>query len=107
MGLPSGDYRVWGQEVVVDGDACFLPDRSSFAGSVVPMDSCLRNVLRIVGMPLEEALRMVSTTPASILGLADRKGRLAPGMDADMVILDREIQVTHTIVLGQHVFSEI
>jgi len=61
--------------------------------------------VRLVEAPLEEALRMVSATPASILGVAHRKGSLAPGKDADVVILDSDLQVIHTIVLGQLFYS--
>jgi N-acetylglucosamine-6-phosphate deacetylase len=105
VGLPPGRYNLWGIDVVLEEETSYLPDRSAFAGSVTTMDRCLRNVVRMMGAPLEEALRMVSTTPASILGVAQRKGSLAPGKDADVVILDSDLQVAHTIVLGQLFYS--
>ena len=104
-GLPSGSYHVWGTEVVVDGDICFLPDRSAFAGSLAPMDVCLRNLIRMAGVSLDDALRTATLTPARILGLSDHKGTLERGKDADMVILDDALTVTHTFVGGNPVFS--
>jgi N-acetylglucosamine-6-phosphate deacetylase len=69
------------------------------------MDRCLRNTVHLMGAPLEDALRMVSATPASILGVAHRKGSLAPGKDADVVILNSNLQVTHTLIAGQLAYS--
>lgn len=105
VGLPPGRYNLWGIDVVLEEETSYLPDRSAFAGSITTMDRCLRNAVHLMEAPLEEALRMVSATPASILGVAHRKGSLAPGKDADVVILDSDLQVTHTIVIGQLFWS--
>jgi N-acetylglucosamine-6-phosphate deacetylase len=105
LGMPPGRYNLWGIEVILEEQITYLPDRSAFAGSVTTMDRCLRNVVHLMEAPLEDALRMVSTTPACILGVGDRKGSLAPGKDADVVVLDTDLQVTHTIVAGQLAYT--
>lgn len=106
MGMPSGRYEVWGVDAIVDGEMSYLPDRSAFAGSVVPLDRCLRNVVQRTGISLADGLRMVSATPAAILGVSARKGALAPGKDADIVILDADLNVTRTIIGGRVVFDK-
>ena len=105
VGMPPGEYHLWGMDLILEEEISYLPDRSAFAGSITTMDRCLRNAVHLMGAPLEDALRMVSATPASILGVADRKGSLAPGKDADVVILNPNLQVTHTIIAGQLAYS--
>ena len=61
--------------------------------------------MKFLGIPLEEAVRMASETPADILGLPE-KGRIAPGADADLVVLDREGFVQETIVAGETVYQK-
>lgn len=65
------------------------------------MDQCLRRSMENMEIPLQDALRMVSLTPATILGVADRKGSLEAGKDADIVILNGGYQVTRTILAGR------
>ncbi|MEA3336145.1 MAG: N-acetylglucosamine-6-phosphate deacetylase [Chloroflexota bacterium] len=104
-GLPPGVYNLWGVDVVVEEEISYLPDRSAYAGCITTMDRCLRNAIHLMDVPLGDALRMVSTTPASILGVADRKGSLEPGKDADVTVLNSELEVIHTITSGQLAFS--
>jgi N-acetylglucosamine-6-phosphate deacetylase len=68
------------------------------------MDEALRNGVKLMGSPLEDAVRMVSETPADILG-AFEKGRIAPGADADLVVLSTEATVEETIVAGETVYD--
>ena len=105
VGMPPGRYKLWGMEIVLEEQISYLPDRSAFAGSITTMDRCLRNAVRRMDVPLKDALQMGSATPASILGVADRKGSLAPGKDADVVVLNPDLQVTHTLAAGQLVYS--
>jgi N-acetylglucosamine-6-phosphate deacetylase len=105
VGMPPGRYELWGMEIILEEEISYLPDRSAFAGSITTLDRCLRNVVRRMDVPLKDALQMVSATPASILGVADRKGSLAPGKDADVVVLNSDLQVTHTLAAGQLVYS--
>lgn len=91
------------QGVVRDGVAV-LPDNSAFAGSVATMDRLLRNAVALMGLGLPDAVRIVSSTPARIAGVDSRKGSLAPGKDADLALLDRDLTVAETIVLGRTVY---
>jgi N-acetylglucosamine-6-phosphate deacetylase len=104
-GLPPGSYTLWGVEVLVEDEIVYLADRSAFAGTVTTMDRCLRNTVRLMDVPGADALRMVTTTPASILGVVDRKGILAPGRDGDVVVLSPDLQVLHTITAGRLAYS--
>jgi N-acetylglucosamine-6-phosphate deacetylase len=90
----------------LEKEISYLPDRSAFAGTITTMDRCLRNAVRLMDVPLVEALRLVSATPASILGIGHRKGSLESGKDADIVILNSELQVTRTIARGRLAYSE-
>jgi N-acetylglucosamine-6-phosphate deacetylase len=84
---------VCGQEAMVEDGVAMLKDRSSLASSVTPLDGMVRYLVRQVGIPLYQALRSASAVPAAAIGVADRKGRLAPGYDADLVLLDADLRV--------------
>lgn len=102
-GLPDGDYKLGGQAVVVkDGIAKI---GNTLAGSTVTYDALLRNVMRFTGLSLPEALPMATSTPAEAMGWQGRKGVLAPGADADVVLLDAQLQVCTTIVGGRVVYQ--
>jgi N-acetylglucosamine-6-phosphate deacetylase len=72
----------------------------TLAGSDLDMASAVRNTVRLLGVPLGEALRMASLVPAAFLGLHGELGRIAPGYRADLVLLDEELQATATWVAG-------
>ncbi len=99
-GLPDAEFEFNGQPArVIDGVAR-LAD-GTITGSVLTMDQALRNIVQIVGVPLREAIGMLTLNPATSAGVADRKGRLAPGYDADLVILDDDLQLQATICRGK------
>ena len=89
-------------EFIIEDGVCKLMDRSAFAGSIATADRLVRVAVREAGIPLTEAVRMITATPARILGLA-RKGSIAPGMDADLVIFDENICVKQVIAMGKSV----
>lgn len=99
LGRPG---EAWSTAMVVDDGVARLPDRSLNAGSVSTLDSMLRFAVRQGGLPLEDAVRMVTETPARIVGLDTKKGRLAAGWDADVVVLDRSLKVRHVIAGTRH-----
>jgi N-acetylglucosamine-6-phosphate deacetylase len=101
MGEPAGDYRLGDQIVTVDaGRGARLAD-GTLAGSLLTMDQALRNVVAWTGCRLDEALRAASTTPAAILGLHERKGRLAAGYDADILLLTPDLHVAGALIAGE------
>lgn len=108
-GMPEGESmlgnRLTGLKVIIEDGVAKLPDRSSFAGSVATADRLLRNVINMAGVPLPEAVRMMSGTPARIMNVADRKGSLIEGKDADIVIFDKDIRIQTTIIKGGVVYS--
>jgi len=103
MGMPPGSYVLGDVEVIVDETGARLAD-GRLAGSVLTMDQAARNVMAFTGCSLAEAVTMAATTPARVLGLS-HKGRIAPGCDADLVVLDESLRVTHTFVAGELVYQ--
>jgi len=73
----------------------------TLAGSDLDMASAVRNTVRLLGLKLEEALRMASTYPAEVLGLAAQRGRIKPGLQADLVCLDGALNVRETWIGGR------
>jgi len=108
-GMPEGESTLGslknGLKVIVEDGVAKLPDRTSFAGSVATFDRLVRNMIRLGGVNLREAVRMASTTPARIMGVLDRKGTIQIGKDADIVIFDNNIHVKHTIVGGKLIYT--
>ena len=78
---------------IIENGVCKLADRSSLAGSLATMDVLVQTMVKKAGIPLEDAIRMASETPANIIGIGDHKGTLQHGKDADIVILDKNINV--------------
>lgn len=94
-----------GQECIIEGGVARLMDRSGFAGSVCTADRLVRTMITIGGCTLEQAVKMVSANPARVMHVADRKGSLEVGKDADIVIFDDDINVAATIVCGRKVYE--
>ena len=92
-----------GTNVIADDGVAKLPDMSSFAGSVATMDRCLKVLCLDYGISLTDASVMLSGTPARLLRLGSTKGRIQNGMDADMVLVNREMAVMYVISNGKAV----
>lgn len=102
-GLPDGEYKLGVNNVVVkDGDAK-LVDTGVRAGSTLTQDIALKNILKFTGKELEEILPMFSENPAKMFGIFDKKGSIADGKDADLVILNKENDVVGVYVGGKKV----
>ena len=95
-----------GLAVIIEDDVAKLPDRSCFAGSVATADRLIRSMINLADVPLVDAIKMITSTPARIIGVADKKGSLTKGKDADIVIFDAEINVRMTMVKGQVIYSQ-
>jgi N-acetylglucosamine-6-phosphate deacetylase len=102
-GMPDGKYELGDRTVRLEAGAVRTPE-GSLAGSVLTMDAALRNAARFLNISLHEALRMITSTPAAILGLRAR-GRVTPGADADLVVLSEEGEVRETWVAGRNVYG--
>ena len=87
--------------VIIEDGVCKLADRSALAGSVATMDRLIRTMVQKAEIPLEDAVRMASETPARIMGVSDRKGTLQRGKDADIVLLDRDLNVRAVWAMGK------
>jgi N-acetylglucosamine-6-phosphate deacetylase len=108
-GMPEGESVLGplatGLKVIVEDGVAKLPDRTSFAGSVSTADRLVRTMTQMADIPLIEAVRMISATPARIMGADHRKGSLVSGKDADIVIFDEQINVKMTMVNGNVVHN--
>lgn len=102
-GLPQGTFRTGGKDARLSRGRVTLPD-GTIAGGAATMDAILRNIVGWGLAPLADTIRMASTVPARVLGLEGRKGRLAPGYDADLVALDEDLGVVKTWVGGNTVY---
>jgi N-acetylglucosamine-6-phosphate deacetylase len=100
-GMPDGQYTLGRHAVFKCQGGVRLAD-GTLAGSTLTMDQALRNLVQTLGLPLIDASRRVSTHAADHLGLADR-GRLALGAWADVVVLDRDLQLQAVLIEGQAV----
>lgn len=103
MGMPPGEYLLGDFRVTVDEATARLGD-GTLAGCVLSLDAILRAFVSFTGAPPAAALATVTTTPARLLGLAGRLGCLAPGCDADMVLLTPDLHVVETFVGGQSLY---
>lgn len=104
-GMPDGPYRLGCQDIVVTGGDAQLADGSSRAGSTLTMIQALHNLLAFTGCTLQQASAMLSGNPASLLGIENCKGRLAPGMDADFLVLDSSLSLTCCVSEGRRLFQ--
>jgi N-acetylglucosamine-6-phosphate deacetylase len=99
VGTAMAGFALGEQWIEVKDGRCTTAD-GRLAGSALDMASAVRNAVQLVGIPLEEALRMASARPADVLGERER-GRIAPGMHADLVLLDQTLQVRATWIGGE------
>lgn len=103
-GMPEGESILGnvknGLKVIVEDGVAKLPDRSLFAASVATADRLVRTMIKMADVPLIDAVRMITTTPARIMKVSDKKGSLATGKDADILIFDEEINIKMTMIKG-------
>ena len=102
-GMEAGEYELNGRRVRLADGAVRLED-GTLAGSALTMDRAVRNAREFMRCSLQEAVRMATRTPARALGL-ESKGRIEPGADADLAVLDEQGAVLQTIVAGRTVYE--
>ena len=104
-GMPDGEYWLGqigkGVKCIKEDGVAKLPDRSAFAGSVATTDRLVRNMVKLADVPLYEAVKMATLVPAHLLRVDDRKGVLAEGRDADILIFDDNVDISGIILRGK------
>jgi len=110
-GMPPGESILGnkdsGLKVIIEEGVAKLPDRTAFAGSVATADRLVRNMIELADVPLVEAVKMMSITPARIVGVDSNKGSLMVGKDADIVVFDEKINIFMTMVNGNIVYKNL
>ncbi|GMG98105.1 N-acetylglucosamine-6-phosphate deacetylase [Tepidimicrobium xylanilyticum] len=99
-GLEDGKYELGGQDVYVRDGAARLED-GTLAGSTLTLDRAVYNMVHLVGVSLEDAVRMASLNPARVIGVERTKGSIEIGKDADLIVFDRDINILMAIVKGK------
>ena len=98
-GLPEGEYTLGGAKIIYKDNLCKLED-GTIAGSVLKLNKGVWNVYNNSTIPLWECVNCATLNPATTIGVADRKGSIEVGKDADIVVLDDEFNVKKTIIGG-------
>lgn len=104
-GLGDGKYKLGVNDILVTNGDAMLADGSARAGSTLTMGRALRNLVSFTGKPPEALFPLLCQNPADLIGLGDKKGSLAPGKDADIILLDDSLEVKVTFVMGERVFD--
>ncbi len=99
-GMPDGRYRLGARAVDVAGGRARLAGSEGLAGSTLTMDTAVANAVSWLGLEVQDAVALASTNPARLLGLEARKGSIAPGLDADLVVLDDDLHARGTMIAG-------
>ncbi len=119
-GLGPGRYSIGGLDAIVEANVAEefeIPEkkgnyvaklltRDAFAGSVATIDRCVRNLVNFVGLSIQDAVKMATINPAKIMGVDDKKASLVEGKDADIIILDKDINVIMTVIKGRVVYKK-
>lgn len=108
-GMPDGESILGslekGQKVIIEDGVAKLPDRTAFAGSVATTDRLVRTMVQLAEVPLVDAVKMMTLTPARIMKIDGAKGSIEVGKDADFVIFGENIDVSHTIIEGKVIYG--
>jgi N-acetylglucosamine-6-phosphate deacetylase len=109
-GMPEGETILGslkdGQKVIVEDGVAKLMDRTAFAGSVATTDRLIRTMMKLADVSLIDAVKMMTITPAKIIGVQNKKGSIAAGKDADLLIFDKDININMTMIEGNIVYKK-
>lgn len=105
MGMPPDEYLLGDFRVKVDETSARLPD-GTLAGCILSLDAILRAFRSMTGASLPDLLATVTTTPAGLLGLGNKLGRIAPGMAADFVLMTPDLSIVETFIAGKSTFRQ-
>jgi N-acetylglucosamine-6-phosphate deacetylase len=98
-GMTDGDFHLGPVPVFARDGRVTLTD-GTFAGSTLTMDAAVRHAVRCVGVPITDAATAAATTPAALLGIADRTGSIHPGKDADLAVLSADLRTEAVMARG-------
>ncbi len=98
--LPNGEYQWEGYRLLIEGETCHLPD-GTLAGAHALLDTGFRNLIHLASLTPSQAATCAAEVPARALRMERGKGRLQPGFDADVIVMDDAYQVVMTIVEGK------
>ncbi|CAK2771880.1 N-acetylglucosamine-6-phosphate deacetylase [Vibrio crassostreae] len=102
-GLDDGEYQLGAQTITVtNGEA--RTKCGSLAGSTCSLDQALRNMIQLSGVPEWEAVQMATSVPAKYLGIDQRLGSIAAGMDASFTVVNQDFEVQNTMMKGKWVY---
>jgi len=100
-GMPPGTYKLYEQEFTVSPAGAARLGDGTLAGSTLTTRRAVQNMVELAGLPIEMVLPLATEVPARILGVADRKGRIAAGYDADLLLLTPKFEVSRVFVRGR------
>lgn len=102
-GLGDGKYDLGGLDIFVKDGIARIAE-GNLAGSTLTLDTAMKNMVKI-GYPIETVIKFLSENPARAIGVADRKGYIKEGYDADFILIDDDFSVAMTFVLGKPVYK--
>ena len=102
-GMPDGEYDLGGQPIFLNGIECRLAD-GTIAGSVLKLNSAVKNVLDHTSLPVNEVFNMASLNAAAAIHVDDRLGSLEAGKDADIILADKNMNIVRTIKKGRTIY---
>lgn len=102
-GMPAGKYKLYEHEFSVTEDGAARLGDGTLAGSTLTMNRAVQNMVELAGLPIEMVLPLATEVPARILGVSERKGKIARGYDADLVVLTPKFDVARALVRGNDV----
>ena len=101
-GMPDGTYKLYEHDIKVAEGAARLSS-GTLAGSMLTMSRAVQNMVELAGLPIEKVIPLATEAPARILGIADRKGKLERGYDADVLVLSEKFEVEKVFARGDEV----
>lgn len=104
-GLEDGQYSLGGQAVTVKGNLATLTELGNIAGSVTNLMKCMRKAVKEMGIPLESAVKCATMNPTKAIGIYDKYGSLTEGKQADVVLLDKDLEIKYIIKSGEIVYG--
>jgi N-acetylglucosamine-6-phosphate deacetylase len=108
-GMPPGESVLGrlddGLKVIIEDNVAKLPDRSAFAGSVATTIQLVKNMITLADVPVTDAVKMMTATPAKIMKVFDKMGSIETGKNADLVLFDHDINLHATIIGGKVIYS--